>query len=690
MERRLRRTLNRVTLLALSVLAMLVLLAGHVTEIATERQTRAFASIFLHARQASFSLRVAALVEELAATPDRNARMRVQAELMETLDLLSRTQLELVAGGRAALSPGMAEIQIAPRGLAERTANFVRLVRYVVKRDDATVTPARAAEVRHTALRHLVPMQQRAARQAEIEARQGAARLLRVERATFATIVLVILLQWLFLFRPLAARMAQKSAALERLVADEEHRAHHDPLTGLPNRRYLARYMEEAWEAAARRGERVAVCHIDLDRFKAVNDHFGHSAGDAVLRHVAEVLRTVTRERDFVARVGGDEFVIVVPAVRSEADLLAMSERIIRDASRPIPVTVAATASIGASAGIAVAHPETARPEQLLVDADAALNASKRAGKGRSSLFTDALRGEEQARETLRTELSRAVAEDRIVALFQPQVELAGGAPAGFEALLRWNHPARGLLSPQHFLGVAEESGIIDEIGRCLIGKALDTVAAWGAAGHAVPVLGLNLSVREISDPKFADWLKWEIDRREIEPRGVAIEIPETILDARSGETALRNVRALADLGCRIDLDDFGTGDGSIASLVRLRVGRVKLDRSILEGADRDPERARVARALVAMARNLGVAVLAEGIEAESEAALARALGCDHAQGYHVAPPMEAAAALAWLGRITCGQGGRVWEAGSAATAGGGMGGGPGAAAGAGHRTAAG
>ncbi|HEU0223496.1 MAG TPA: EAL domain-containing protein [Paracoccaceae bacterium] len=647
-----RRRLIRHSALALGLIALLVMGADWLTRAVSRETDQVLRTVYLSTRQTMLSQRVAALVQELASTEERWRRERIHADARAALDLMLRTHAELsrAGGSGEASSEAPHVVLMGPSGLDAKTRNFAELAQRALARPDRSVDSALDDELLHQATSRLLPIQERAARQAELDARAARRRMRQTERALFGAILLLILAEWLALFRPQAARMARQSGELGRRLAQLRHGALHDPLTGLPNRRYLGEFLQEHWPGAAQDGRSIAVAHVDLDRFKAVNDLEGHGAGDAVLRRVAEILRAETRASDLVARVGGDEFVIVLPDLRREADLTVMAERIIGRLAEPIPVGMG-RAEIGASIGIAISEPGRNTPEGLLTDADFALNTSKRAGRGRLVHFTAAMREAKLARDRLRDDLRHAVEEGRIIALYQPQIDLRTDALAGFEALLRWDHPEFGMLPPGRFIEIAEDAGLIDHIGQCVIAQALDALAGWTRAGLEVPRVSLNLSSKEIRDPRFIDWLKWQVDQRDLAPERVTLELVETVLVERDDDCVIRNVQALAEHGFGIDLDDFGTGLASMANLLRLKVDRIKIDPRFVQGLRGDPTLARLASTMVAMAHNLGLEVLAEGVEDPAEAEAMRALGCDFAQGYAIARPMDWEAASRWLAR---------------------------------------
>lgn len=641
----LRRRLARLYALALGLVVLLVLGADQVARSVAGETEREVRRVHVATRQPVLSLKVVTLVERLAETGDRWERQRLHAEARAALDLLMKSHEEL---DRTATSTAIRAIHSGPRGLSAKIAEFAALANAVWAQADRAVDREHAMGLRNFATSRLLPMQERAARQTELDVRAALDRLVLVQRGLFAGIVLLLLVEWLVLFRPHAHRLARQGEELALRLGQLQEAARRDPLTGLPNRRFLGEFLEALWPKAVAAGHRVAALHVDLDRFKHVNDLDGHAAGDAVLRRVGEILSRETRRGDLVARVGGDEFVIVLPEAPPAEGLAALSERVLARIGEPITLG-AMRVRIGASIGHAEAEPGRSTPEALLLDADFALHAAKRAGRGRHLAYSPEMRLAETQREILREDLLRALEEDQFLVEYQPQVDLVRGSVAGFEALLRWNHPSRGRLTPPAFLGVAEESGLIDRIGRAAIGQALDAHAAWRREGLVLPRLGLNLSAAQIRDAGFVEWLRWEVDRREIPPETVALELLETVLVGQGDDAVVRHVQALAGEGFHIDLDDFGTGHASIVNLLRFKVHRIKIDRSFVSGIDRSPAQQRLTGAMLSMAQAIGIAALAEGLETEAEAATLRGLGCAQAQGYLISRPLSAPAARHWL-----------------------------------------
>lgn len=418
-----------------------------------------------------------------------------------------------------------------------------------------------------------------------------------------------------------------------------------DPLTGLLNRRGVS----ERMAGLASRGERVAVMHIDLDKFKSVNDVMGHEAGDHVLTHCATLLRRETRQGDLIARVGGDEFLVCCPAPDDTSVLGRLADRLVAQLSRPIPFGDK-TCRIGASVGIALWDAARAPdPEPSLLDADTALKAAKDGGRGRHAFFVPQMRSEAELTATLGAELMVALERDELRAHLQPQIEVATGRVTGFEALVRWDHPTRGLLRPDQFLFAADAANLIDRVDGAVVELACRAASRLGRAGLEAPSVSVNLSTSRLSDPTLVEQLKWNVEINGLEPSQIVIEILEsTLLDDRTANV-VENVTRMSQEGFQIELDDFGTGHTAITSLVSFPVDRIKIDRSLVDGIDTKPDLRMITAALINLGRELGKGVLCEGVETEAELAVLRRLGCAEVQGYYFAKPMPLDDLFDWL-----------------------------------------
>jgi diguanylate cyclase len=403
-----------------------------------------------------------------------------------------------------------------------------------------------------------------------------------------------------------------------------------DPLTGLPSRLVLHDRLRLALERARRQGTAVAVIFIDLDRFKLLNDSLGHDAGDRVLEVVAERLRAHTRPSDVAVRFGGDEFVVVCEDLDRPAAALAVAERLAELLRAPVPVG-SRRHVLTVSIGVAVTADPDRAPEDLVRDADTAMYRAKERGKDRCELFGDDMLEDVQRRLELEAGLRSALERGELRLHYQPEVELASGRVHAVEALLRWEHPERGLLAPGEFLPVAEDTGLIVPIGAWVIGEACRQAAEWDLPHVTMRV---NVSANQLRDPGLVEVVHAALAKTGVAPHDLCLELTESVLMHDIGRSAavLAEVRGL---GVRLALDDFGTGYSSLAYLRHLDVDRLKVDRCFIA----DTAEQTVMAAIVGMSRGLGLPVTAEGVETFEQLERVRALGCDAAQGFLLARP---------------------------------------------------
>jgi diguanylate cyclase (GGDEF)-like protein/PAS domain S-box-containing protein len=434
--------------------------------------------------------------------------------------------------------------------------------------------------------------------------------------------------------------------ALDRARIEDELRiqALEDPLTGLANRSYLAAHVEQAIAAAGRGEGGLALLLLDLDRFKVVNDTLGHGAGDELLCAVAARLRSAIRRGDLAARLGGDEFVVVCGgAGAAPHEVAALASRVLERVSAPYVVD-GRELHIGASAGLVFAEGDDATAESLLRDADVAMYRAKEAGGDRYEVFDAGLRAAVVHRLATEGELRHAVARDELRLHLQPVVDLHRDELVGFEALVRWEHPVRGLVGPAEFIGVAEETGLIVGIGGWVLAEATRQLALLQEAAGRPLRMSVNLSARQLR-PALVDEVAEALREAGIDARRLTLEVTETLLV--QGPGAVEVLSALRSLGVAIAIDDFGTGWSSLGALQRYPVDVLKLDRSLVAPAASSGPAAALARAVVDMAQALGLDVVAEGIEDDEQLAAMRSLGCPHGQGFVFARPMPMEAALA-------------------------------------------
>jgi diguanylate cyclase (GGDEF)-like protein len=418
------------------------------------------------------------------------------------------------------------------------------------------------------------------------------------------------------------------------------HQALHDALTGLPNRLLVAESLEQSLERSARSGAEVAVLFIDLDRFKLINDSRGHAAGDELLVTVAERLRCVVRPYDVVARFGGDEFVIVCEDVAAAYEASVLAERILTTLREPVLVG-GQEVFLSASVGIAVAD-GSGSPSSLLRDADAAMYRAKEKGRNRSEFFDATMQTEATEHLEIQSALHRAIERDELRVHYQPVVELESGTVTGVEALVRWQHPQHGLVSPASFIPLAEETGLIVPIGGWVLGQATAQLARWRKQswGQSLTV-SVNLSARQIRQPELIPGLMAMLLATGMDPDAVCLELTETTFmeDVGSQRDTLADIRAL---GLGLAIDDFGTGYSSLTYLKRFPVTVVKVDQAFVKGLGENAADTAIVKSVIDLAHALGLVVVAEGVETAEQVAHLRALGCDQAQGYFFARPQPA------------------------------------------------
>jgi diguanylate cyclase (GGDEF)-like protein len=435
----------------------------------------------------------------------------------------------------------------------------------------------------------------------------------------------------------LAAEFHGALVARADYEAQLSHEALHDPLTGLPNRALLGDRLAQALRQAERTGHQVCVVFVDVDHFKLINDGLGHAQGDLVLTITAERLTSVLRAGDTLARFGGDEFVFVGEAL-DDADAERLADRLLDAVQEPIE-TGDTVIRVTASAGIALG-PSSADGAALLRDADAAMYLAKDRGRSRHEVFNEDLRDRARTRLTIETELRVALERGELHVAYQPKVDLLTQRAVGVEALLRWDHPALGSVSPATFIPVAEDTGLIVPIGRFVLDEACEQAARWRREGIEVDV-AVNLSGRQLTDPTLLEHVARALAANGLEPGCLCLELTESILMRDTARTATV-LDAIHRLGVQISIDDFGTGYSSLAYLHRFPVDELKIDRSFVHNLTDAAHQQSLVTAMIAMGKALGLRVVAEGVEGQREAELLGAMGCDLAQGYLFARPQPA------------------------------------------------
>jgi len=424
-----------------------------------------------------------------------------------------------------------------------------------------------------------------------------------------------------------------------------------DGVTGLPLRDSLEAALTAAM-TGSRSARRATACFmVAIDDFDVIVERYGRTAGDHILTRTGERLRSVLRDDDLACRTGSATFGIALAPV-SHLDIEAaiqMASRLQVSAEEPIILdntVIYVSASIGFCLG---SRTPDVSGDGLIQATATALGEAMRNAPSAIRSYSDEMRRSERSRHIFADEAAEALENGEIRPHFQPQISTDTGRITGFEALARWTHPERGPVAPVDFLPILENAGKIARLGEVMLSRSLAALRAWDDAGLDVPTIGVNFSSDELRNPKLIDRVKWELDRHDLKPDRLSVEVLETVVAASPEDMVTRNVNGLARLGCRIDLDDFGTGHASISSIRRFAVGRIKIDRSFVMKVDRDAEQQRMVAAILTMAERLGLETLAEGVETPGEHAMLAQLGCNHVQGFGIGYPMPFDAAGDWM-----------------------------------------
>lgn len=420
-----------------------------------------------------------------------------------------------------------------------------------------------------------------------------------------------------------------KNAELELAKARVEHVALHDSLTGLPNRRYLDEML-----AAGSSDGRMALLHLDLDRFKHINDTLGHAAGDAMLMHASKVIKANAGMSDFVARIGGDEFVVVSHG-RSDDELATLAERIIEEIRQPVDYH-GHQCWFGVSIGIAANSDVEAK--QLLVNADLALYRAKSRGRNRHEFFNEELQSEIVKTKQTADEILGGLERNEFIAYYQPQFDAKTLEIVGVEALSRWRHPQHGILAPDVFLKVAEELNVVSLIDRTILEQALESFDRWSLERLNIPRVSVNVSAKRLEDKDLISGLR----KLDIKDGTVSFELVESIFLDENDELVAWNIEHIKELGIDIEIDDFGTGYASIVSLLKLQPRRLKIDRQLVTPITGSKAQRRLVSSIIDIGKSLGIEVVAEGVETVEHARILKELGCDILQGYAFGRPMDA------------------------------------------------
>ncbi len=424
-----------------------------------------------------------------------------------------------------------------------------------------------------------------------------------------------------------------------------------DSVTGLVMRDGFDVVLQQVYEDTEVSGLRSACFLVELDDYQEAVARHGQSAIDVVMQRCGERIVSCLRDGDTVARIGDGRFAICLHAVR-QLDLelcIQLSGRLQGAVEEPTSID-GISVYMSCSVGFCLRSRAPGQTSQTWLEAAAtALNEAKLTGPSAIRAYSAEIHRKSQTKSDLREDVSDALENGQIQPWYQPQISTDTGKVTGFEALARWVHPSHGVIAPATFLPTMEEAGLMERLGQVMLYHALTAIKAWDSAGFDVPRVGVNFATDELRNPNLVDKLQWELDRFELAPERLSVEVLETVVSDCPDDTVTRNIAGLSAMGCRIDLDDFGTGHASIASIRRFAVSRIKIDRSFVMKADRDPEQQRLIGAILTMAERLGLETLAEGVETVGEHALLAQLGCDHVQGFGIARPMPFDQTMDWI-----------------------------------------
>ena len=428
--------------------------------------------------------------------------------------------------------------------------------------------------------------------------------------------------------------------------------AHHDQLTGLPNRHYITAFLPEAIAAARASGMLIGIVFIDLDRFKHINDTYGHETGDKLLKIVAERLRKCVRPADVIVRMGGDEFVIVLLNLESEQEVTPISARMIADLAAPIVVESRALQT-SASLGVSMFPRDGSDMVELLKHSDTAMYQAKDGGRNNVQMFTPEMNRRLQQRVAVEAMLRDALRRRELDVFYQPLVNLSSRKTIGLEALIRWRHPKHGMIPPDWFIPVAEETGLVIPIGNFVLHRVLQDLKRWRTAGAALVPVSLNIASAQLVRGDFQTKVTTLLSSHDLRPELLQLELTERgVFDIRrlaGGERRQDSLGSMRDLGIKIAIDDFGTGYSSLAYLKNWQIDTLKIDKSFVRDLVTDASDLAIVSAIIAIARHLQIEVIAEGIEGYQQADILQNLGCHHGQGYLFGRPMSAEKCFARL-----------------------------------------
>ncbi len=440
--------------------------------------------------------------------------------------------------------------------------------------------------------------------------------------------------------------LEEKYSELEEAKKIVEKVSLTDPLTGLSNRRHMSEVLKSRTSRLHEENKPFAALFIDMDRFKLINDTLGHDAGDELIKHVGQVLRDAAKPEDFVARVGGDEFAILTDLTENAVDVSELADGILEGLKQPITFK-GSTISSSVSIGVAIAKAGMTDPDQILANADVALYRAKHLGRNRWSFFTQQMHEEALSAKRTSKDLLKACKDDQFKVYYQPQVDVLTGALVGLEALVRWQHPSRGILTPFHFLDIADSLGVVKDIDQMVFRHVAQDIKDFEDLGLKIPKISVNVSGRRLRDPALVH----DIRRSGVDPSIMCVEILESIYLDDVDEMICWTIDQLREMGIMIAIDDFGTGHASIQGLLKLEPHWLKIDQQFIRPIVEDDAKASLAHSIVQIGHGLGIGVVAEGVETMKHADAAAGLGCDVLQGYAFARPMDRSATIDYIRR---------------------------------------
>ena len=445
----------------------------------------------------------------------------------------------------------------------------------------------------------------------------------------------------------LCARAIRHSIERKRAETQLAYIARHDQLTGLVNRSLFHDYVDQALSRTSRSDRIMALLYLDLDRFQHINDRLGTAAGDRLLQSAAQRLKSCVRAGDTVGRLGGDEFAVVLEGLRNTRDVARVAEKVLKVMGQPYdlgPEPLAVTPSIG----VVMSSEDSGDGSLLTKSADAAMRRAKSGGGNSFCFFTPEMQEAMASRLTMERELHLAIDRDELILHYQPQVDIASGHTTGMEALVRWQRDAKGLVPPNHFIPIAEETGLIESIGEWVIFEACRQTAVWNQQGMPPLCVSVNLSVRQLNPGRLVNLVRAALDKAGLPPTQLELEVTESLLmeDVDAARIALSEIK---DLGVRISVDDFGTGYSSMNYLKRFPIDTLKIDQTFVRELPEDPDDTAITAAIIALGHALRLDVVAEGVETEQQLSFLHEQGCDRAQGYLLSRPKPADDFAAWI-----------------------------------------